>query len=1017
MRILKIGWSFLLAIAALALPLRIATAQGSGGVRGTVTDSTSQQPVAGAQVQLVGTNRGTFTDAAGVYRFTDVPAGQATVRVQRIGFAPRTVSVTVTDGGTAGADLLLTPVATTLSQVVVVGYGSSSRAEVTGALSTVQASDIRNTPIAGIDAALQGKAAGVQVTQNSGNPGNGISVRVRGASSLTAGNQPLYVVDGMPVQSGDFSQTDFGGQDVTAVTNINPDEIESITILKDAASAGIYGSRASNGVVMITTKRGIAGSQRITFNGYTGWQKPEKILKMLTGPEYVMYMAEGMRNDGYTEQDIADAGFQVGVNDQFSTNWQEEVFRTAPVRDVNLGLSGGSGRVKYYVSGSYFGQDGVAIGSAYNRASGRANVDIDATNRLSVKASLSLSREINYRIVGDNTIVGIVANSIADQPNIPVRDASGEFSNNNSTGLQYANPLAIATFDYNPTTTSRVLANVEGNYNLANWARFTGRFGGDQLVLHERLWGSPLSVDEFAGVGGDASSGYNTGNRFLGEGFFTLTPWSGSSRGSLTAILGASTERNHTELNFVEGTGFSTPALHDVGNASTVTVYRGSRGSNNLLSYFARANYNFADRYLASVSLRADGSSRFGPNNRYGVFPAFSVGWVVTDEPMLSGLSRLGSLKLRGSIGTTGNQGIDNNAARATFGAANYGKVGGISPDNFGNPNLKWEQTREYDLGFDWTLMDGRIGLAGDYYNKKTSNLLVSRPVTATSGFTSFTDNVGNIENRGMELEVTTENFRSHGAGTFSWQTSYNYSHNRNRVTSLYQNQPIYSGLDGISSVRVGEPVGAFFTLKFLGIDPATGDATYFDANGDGEINADDRVVVGNPQPTVWGGITNTFTAGIFDLRAAVQFSGGNQIFNGVRQFSDDGGYYNDNKFAYALRRWQNPGDITDEPRASWDGTTNVANVNSSRMLEPGNYTRLQEVTLGMRVPRMLVRWGGMDNTRLYVTGRNLKTWTHFKGYNPDANYAGSSANITLGTEFYSYPLARTWMLGVSTDW
>ncbi|HEY1953321.1 MAG TPA: TonB-dependent receptor [Gemmatimonadaceae bacterium] len=1015
MKSLKIGWKLLMFIAAFTLPLRLATAQGTGVLRGTVIDSTSQQPVAGAQVQLVGTNRATSTDASGVYRFSGVPAGATTVRVQRIGFAQRTASVNVVEGATASADIVLQPVVTTLSQVVVVGYGSSSRAEVTGALSTVQGSDIRGTPIAGLDAALQGKAAGVQVTQNSGNPGNGISVRVRGASSLTAGNQPLYVVDGMPVQTGDFSQADFGGQDVTAVTNLNPDEIESITILKDAASAGIYGSRASNGVVLITTKRGIAGTNRITFSGYTGWQKAEKQVKMMTGPEYVAFMAEGMRNDGYSDQDIADEGFQTGVNDLVSTNWQDAVFRTAPVRDASIGLTGGSGRVKYYVSGSYFGQDGVAIASAYNRASGRANIDIDATPRLTVKASLSLSREVNYRIVGDNTIVGIVANSIADQPNIPIRDATGAFSTNNSSGLQYANPLAIATYDYNPTTTNRVLANVEGNYNLLNWLQFTGRFAGDQLVLHERLWGSPLSVDEFGGVGGDASSGYNTGNRFLGEGFFTLTPWSGSSRGTLTATMGASTERNRTELNFVEGTGFSSPELHDVGNATTITTYHGERGANNLVSYFARANYNLADRYLASASLRADGSSRFGPNNRYGVFPAFSLGWVITDEPLLRPLTRLGSIKLRGSFGTTGNQGIGNNSYRSTFGAANYGKDGGISPDNFGNPNLKWEQTREKDAGFDWTMFDGRIGLAGDYYQKKTSNLLVSRPVTGTSGFTSFTDNVGNIENHGVELEVTSENVRSKGPGSFSWQTTYNYSHNRNRVTALYHNQPIYSGLDGISSVRVGEPVGAFYTLKFLGVDPATGDAQYLDANGDGAINADDRVVVGNPQPTVWGGITNTFAFGAFDFRAAVQYSGGNQIYNGIRQFSDDGGYFFDNKFAFALRRWQKPGDITDEPRASFDGTSQ-ANLNSSRLLEPGNYTRLQELTLGMKLPKMLARLGGMDNSRLYVSGRNLHTWTHFKGYNPDVNYAGSSANITLGTEFYSYPLARTWMVGLNTD-
>ncbi|HMI42872.1 MAG TPA: carboxypeptidase-like regulatory domain-containing protein, partial [Gemmatimonadaceae bacterium] len=386
-----------------ALPLRQITAQGAGVVRGVVLDSLSQQPVAGAQVQLVGTNRSVSTDASGVYTISGVPEGPATLRVQRIGYAQATIPVTVSGGTTVARDITLRPVITTLSQVVVVGYGSSNRSEVTGALTTVAASDIKNTPIAGIDAMLQGKASGVQVTQNSGNPGNGISVRVRGSASLTASNQPLYVVDGAPVQSGDFSQVGFGGQDLTAVTSLNPDEIESITILKDAASAGIYGSRASNGVVLITTKRGISGSNRITFNGYTGWQRAEKQLKMLTGPEYVAYMAEGMTNDGYTPAEIALTGFEVGVADSVSTDWQAAVFRTAPVRDVNLGFTGGTGRVRYYLSGSYFGQDGVAVASAYNRASGRANIDVDATDRLALKASLSLTREINYRIVNDNT--------------------------------------------------------------------------------------------------------------------------------------------------------------------------------------------------------------------------------------------------------------------------------------------------------------------------------------------------------------------------------------------------------------------------------------------------------------------------------------------------------------------------------------------------------------------------------------------------------------------------------------
>jgi len=1013
MRSPKIGWK-LIVIAAMAvlLPLRTAAAQATGTLRGTVVDSTSHQPVPGAQVQLVGTNRSTFTDASGVYVLTGVPVGPVTVRVQRIGFSQRTVAANVAPGTTLAADISLQSVVTTLSQVVVIGYGSSNRAEVSGALSTVSASQIQNTPVAGLDAMLQGKAAGVQVTQNAGNPGNGISVRVRGSASLTASNQPLYVVDGAPIQSGDFSQVGMGGQDLTAVTSLNPDEIESITVLKDAAAAAIYGSRASNGVVLITTKRGVSGGSHITFNAYNGWQNVDRKLHMLNSQQYVEYMAEGATNDG---EDPADFGFVAGVDDQVATDWQDAVFRTAPVRDMNVGVSGGSGRVRYYLSGSYFGQEGIAVGSAYNRSTGRANVDIDATDRLTFSSSISLGREMNYRIVGDNTISGIVTNAIAEQPNVPIRNAAGEFSTS-ADGLAYTNPLAIAAFDYNPTSTQRVLANLEARYNFANWLQFTGRAAGDQLVLHERLWGSPLVVDENGGVGGDATSAYNTGNRFLGEGFFTLSPWSGSSKGTFTATVGASTERNRTELNRVEGTGFSSPALHDVGNATNVILYRGSRGANNLVSYFARTNLNLAERYLLSASIRSDGSSKFGPNNRYGVFPAASLGWVITQEPMLSGLSRLGSIKLRASYGLTGNQGIDNSSYQSTYGTANYGKTAGISPSQFGNADLKWEQTKEFDGGFDWTMFDGRLGLVGDYYTKNTSNLLVSRPVTATSGFTSFTDNVGNISNKGLEFEATAEFVRASGPGAFSWQSIFNISTNKNRVTALYRNQPFTSGIDGINSVRVGEPLGAFYTLHFTGVDPQTGDAVFEDVNKDGSTNADDRIVVGNPQPTHWGGFTNTFAFKSFDLKAALQFSGGNQIYNGIRAFADDGGYNYDNKFAYVLSRWQKPGDITNEPRASFDGTSG-ANITSSRFIEDGAYTRLQEVTLGYKLPTGFQRVAGIQNSRLYVSGRNLHTWTKFGGYNPDVNSNGSGSSISLGTEFYAYPLARTWMVGVSGEW
>ncbi len=1012
---LKSGFvaTLLVVVALLALPFGRASAQNVGTVRGTVTDSTSGQPVAGAQVQVVGTNRTAIADQSGTYTITGVPAGAATVRVLRIGFAQRSQQVSVAPGGTTAVDFALTPVVATLSQVVVVGYGSQSRSEVTGALSTVSSRDIANTPIAGVDAMLQGKAAGVQVTQNAGNPGNGISVRIRGSSSLSANNQPLYVVDGVPVQQADFSQIGFSGQDVTAITSLNPDEIATITVLKDAASAGIYGSRASNGVILITTKHGAAGKTRITFNGYTGTQKAEKKISMLNGKQYVEYMGEGALNDGY---DPAEEGFGPGVDDLINSDWQDAVFRTAPVSDMNFGVTGGTDRARYYVSTSYFGQKGVVIGSSYNRGSGRANLDFDATDRLSFSSSIALSREANYRIQGDAGLEGIVTNAIGDQPNLPVRLANGSFSTTDD-GLRFPNPVALATYNSGPSSTERTIASLEGRYKLTHWAQFTGRFGGDQLVYHERQWQSPIVIGTYAAsVNGVGKSAYNTGNRFLGEGFFTLTPWEGSSRGTLSATLGASTERNRGDLNFIRGEGFSNPAFHDAGSATTVADYDARRDKSTLLSYFARANLNLAERYLATASLRADGSSKFGQNNRFGVFPAVSLGWVITQEPMLQGLSRIGSIKLRGSYGLTGNQGIGSGEYLATYGSANYGSDPGTAPINFANPNLKWESTKETDFGFDWNMFDGRIGVVADYYSKKTSNLLVSRPIPATSGFTTFTDNVGNIENTGVEVELNTENIRASAPGGFSWSSTFNISTNRNRVTALYGNEPLYDGVRSVNTARVGEPLGAFYLLRFKGVDPATGDAIYDDVNGDGEITADDRIVGGSPQPTHWGGFGNTITFGNLDLHAALQFSGGNKVFNAMSIFADDAGYHYDNKFTSVLRRWQKPGDITDQPRASFDGNSGGLDI-STRFLEPGSYTRLQDVTLGIKLPQSFNRVAGVQSARFYVSGRNLHTWTKYSGYNPDVNSNGSASNIGLGTDYYAYPLARTFMIGVTGEW
>lgn len=1017
MRLVSSVWRYCIATVAGAALLvaaspQMAQAQGTGVVRGTVTDSTTQQPISGAQIQIVGTSLGASTNDMGVYVIRGITSSSVTVRAQRIGFAPQTHMVAVGLGASVTSDFTLHPIATSLSQVVVVGYGSRSRADVSGAVSSVTGSDLTGTPVAGIDAALQGKAPGVQVTQNAGNPGNGISVRIRGSSSVSASNQPLYVVDGVPIQEEDFSQLGFDGQDLTAITSLNPDEIESMTILKDAASAAIYGSRASNGVIIITTKRGQAGKTKISFGASTGMQEVSKKLPMLNAKQYVAYMAEGAVNDGY---DPADYGFVAGVDDTLNTDWQNAVFRQSPVQNLNVGMSGGTDKMKYYVSGSYFNQEGIVVGSSYQRGNARANLDFNATDRLAISTSVGLSREQNYRIQGDGSLEGIVTNAIGNQPEFPVRNSAGGFTNPDD-GLQYPNSVALATYNSSPTTTQRTLANFEGRYTITNSLTFTGRAGADMLNLHERDWESPLVPGTYAAsVNGIGKSGYSTGNRFLGEGFLTYNGRLGSN-GNWTLTAGASTERNNDELNFVRGEQFSSPELHDAGSAASVTSYDASRNQHNLVSYFSRANFSYLDRYLLTASMRKDGSSRFGENNRYGTFPAVSAGWVITNEPLFNALTRLGTIKLRGSYGVTGNQGISNYAYLATYGTANYGTAPGISPNNFANPNLKWEQTKETDFGFDWTMFSGRIALIGDYYSKKTTNLLVARPITATSGFTSFFDNVGDVKNSGTELQLTTDNIRTSQPGGLTWTTDFSFSTNKNEVTALYGNQPLYGGVRSVNSVRVGAPLGAFYLLKFTGVDPQTGDAIYQDTNHDGSVTADDRVLAGNATPTYWGGFTNTFTWKNFDLKGFLQFSGGNKIFNAMRIFADDGGYNYDNKLDYVLTRWQKPGDITDEPRASFDGLSGARSV-STRMLESGSYSRLQEITVGYRLPQSFMNFAGLQNTRLYVSGHNLATFTGYRGYNPDVNSNGSSSSIGLGTDFYAYPLARTYSVGISSEW
>ncbi|HYW14058.1 MAG TPA: SusC/RagA family TonB-linked outer membrane protein, partial [Longimicrobium sp.] len=848
------------------------------------------------------------------------------------------------------------------------------------------------------------------VVQNAGNPGNAPTVRIRGAASISASNQPLYVVDGVPLISEDYSQLGMGGQGISGVTGLSPEDIQSIDVLKDAAATAIYGSRGSNGVVVVTTRRGRSGRPTATFSASAGTQTAARRLDLLDATEYLEFFNESATNDGYDE----DYYGVIGVDDRVNTDWQDEVLRSAPVQNYELGLSGGDERVRYYVAGTWFDQEGIVIGSSYDRAGARANLDLAPTDRLAVALSLGLAREHTYRIENDGSTQGIITNVVGNAPLIAVRREDGEFTGT-ADGLEYPNSVALGSLNDAQARTWRALGNVEGRYRLLDALTWTSRVGFDVLNLRESQYESPRVGGTYAASnGGVAKSGTTQGARYALDNFAT---WDGllGGRHDVALTVGSSVELNRGELNFIRGEKLGNDQLRQVRNAAVIVDADATRFENNLVSFFSRGAYTFDDRFTLGASVRYDGSSRFGENNRWGLFPAVSAAWSLSSERFMQGIDLVDDLKLRASYGITGNQAISNYPFQGLVGSANYGDLPGLAPSNLANPDLKWESTRQLDVGVDLLVLNERVGLTVDYYTKDTRDLLLDRPITSTSGFTSVFANVGSMRNRGWEVALRTLNLVPANDGGLRWTTELNFSANRNEITGLFNDEPFSTGERSINRVAVGEPIGAFYTVRFLGVDPQTGDAIYEDLDESGRIGSADRQVVGSPHPDWTGGMGNTLEFAGFDLRAFLQVSQGAEVFNAMRLFSDAGGWYLDNQFGHVMDRWRQPGDETDVPRASYDGLSGARTI-SSRFIEDGSYVRLQEVTLGYRLPGRLARLAGMDGARLFVSGHNLHTWTDYRGYSPDVNSNGVS-NAALGTDFYAYPVARTLTVGIRGTW
>lgn len=1002
-------------------------------VTGKVTTAEDGVGMPGVSISVKGTTRGANTDAEGNYRVS-VP-NNATLVFSFVGFT----SIEEKVGARSVINVQLSVDTKTLSEIVVTGYGSQIKRDLTGNIAQVKSKDIENMPTPSVDAALQGKAAGVFVNSGSGKLGQGITVRVRGNSSISASSQPLYVVDGIPVTSGD--QSNYGGE-TNPLADINPNDIESIEILKDASAAAIYGARAANGVVLISTKRGKAGKTNISFNYQAGVAQATRRLPFLNTEQYEKFYRQAAgyvdELDGLSPEDpssntqylFGPDGFleyysygTYGTPKQTDNNWQEKAFQKGPIQQIDLQLSGGNEKTKFFMSGQYLSQTGTIIGNKLERISGRLNVDHQATNWLNVGLMMSLARTDNWRLPDDNAFSNPLQMAaltpftpfIDPNTNLPAGAPPGDVN----IPLYYNPILSIDYADF-VQTSYRNLTNTYAQVNLLPGLKFRSEWGLDLLNMNEEAYFQSQTVRNQSRASNGIGANYGTFvTNYNANNFFNYLKDFG--RHSIDATLGMSYQQSQTKRNYVEGTQFPSDSYRKIASAAVKSDGTSTETNYRFLSYFTRVNYRFNDRYLLGASARVEGSSRFGKNSRYGFFPSVSAGWVISEENFLKNNNLISFLKLRASYGLTGNAEIGDFPQLGLFqGDAGYVGAPGQRPSQIANPDLKWESSRQVDIGIDFGILNNRINGEIDYYVKKTTDLLLEVNVPGTTGFARQFKNVGALENKGLEFVLNTQNT----VGKFKWNTSFNIATNANKVTDV-QGQIIEGGVRNMNRVMEGQPIGVFFTREYAGVDPNNGDALFYKntKNPDGSIdrstvtnsgyNSTERVVVGNPNPKFIGGITNTLSYGGIDFSIFFNGVAGNDVnFYGVGQYSSANGIYEDNQTTDQLNAWTPENRNTDVPQARYLITN--GSQPSSRYIFDGSYLRLRTLSLGYTIPKNLTQRLKIDRVRVYFSAMNLATFTKYKGWDPEVNSDTFTSNFAQGNDFYTPPQPRTILFGVN---
>ncbi|AGA76690.1 TonB-linked outer membrane protein, SusC/RagA family [Echinicola vietnamensis DSM 17526] len=1021
-------------------------------VRGRVTDAIEGEPLIGATIVQKGTTNGTVSDDSGEFSIS-VPAN-ATLIFSYIGYLSKEVQI----GNQTTVDVALEEDLKSLEGVVVVGYGTQKKSDLTGAVGTISGKELLSIPSPSFDQMMQGKIAGTQITQTTGAPGGNVNIVIRGVSSITGGNQPLYVIDGFAMGAGgsgsdvsSFNGNSFssGGMaqntasKINPLTNINPADIESIEILKDASATAIYGSRGANGVVIITTKRGKQGQSKINFDASNGVQMIANKLDMLNARQFAEFVADGRDNawvlsggNASDPNEVRSAGTRVKPEFRnpeaitVNTNWQDVIFRPSVVQSYQLSASGGKEGVDYYVSGGYFNQEGIIKGSDFKKFNLRSNIDAYLTKRLKLGISIAGSHSWGKfaRAEGHLGQRGLISAALASSPALSVYDKNGNYTSEllDPLGVPVENPLLIIDEFSDTRSSTNVFTNNYLEYEIVEGLTLKSSIGINYIADHTRLWKSS-EIGEWGAKTSLATAGVHqrTNLNWLNE---NVLNYRRSINGvhDVDAIVGFTAQKDKTDWLQAGATDFPTDHIEYLagGNVNAGTNYVSEWS---MLSLLARVNYTYKGKYLVTGTVRRDGSSRFGPNNRWGTFPSFSVGYRISEEPFMQSVTFIDNLKIRASYGVSGNNLIGNYAHIGLLGTTRYVSSNqaalGIIPQSLANENLTWERSLQTNIGLDVALFDNRLTLSVDAYKNHKKDLLLNASLPAISGFSASTQNIGELENKGLEftLDAVVVN-----TGNFSWNSNFNIGVNKNKVLVLNSDNARIEN-SAYQFTEVGRPISSFYMLHAIGVfqdwddvdahpkqhpDVQPGDLKFEDVNGDGVITNDDKTFVGDPWPDYTFGFNNRLEYDNFALSISVTGSQGNDVyFQGGEIILNAAGVQN--QLAVTDERWKSLDDPGNgfTPRAIRSDYAKGISSNS-RYLFDGSYVRIKNINLSYTFQRQTLEKINLSGLSVYGDISNVYTFTDYPGYDPEASSTGDNIAAS-GIDYFSYPIPRIFTLGL----